>query len=134
MSAPSSFVRGSTYKRDGNRCVSCGTRENLEYQHRRAEGMGGRAGEPGMVDGVTCCTLCNRGYESNLQRIALRWGWKVRSWVSDRGRVPVYYVLERTWYRLLPDGARERLTWHEAMEMMSAVYGPSYDEQKGLVG
>lgn len=133
MTGPSTYVRGATVKRDGGRCVSCGARVNLEYQHRRAEGMGGRAEAPSMVDGVTCCTLCNIGYEGAGQRVALRWGWKVRSWVTDRGRVPVYYILERTWYRLLPDGGRERLSWHEAMEMMTDVYGPSYDEQKGLV-
>lgn len=139
MAKPTLAIRLDTYDRDGDRCVSCGTDRDLEYQHRRAEGMGGREESPALCDGLTSCAFCNPGYESNLQAVALRWGWKVRSWVTDRSRVPVYYPLERQWYRLLrvandAGETRERLSWAEAMDMMHKVYGPAYVEDKGLVG
>lgn len=139
MSKPTLSVRLDTYDRDHNQCVSCGTTDGLEYQHRRAEGMGGREEAPALCDGLTTCSLCNPGYESNLQRVALRWGWKVRSWVTDRSRVPVYYPRERSWFKLLRvrDEAGElrvRVSWDEAMGMMRDVYGPAYEPEKGLVG
>jgi hypothetical protein len=133
VSEPTLAVRKQTYRRDGFRCISCGAWSGLQYQHRRAEGMGGRAARPGMVDGLTSCALCNPGYEGALQRVALKHGWKVRSWVSDRSRVPVWYALERCWYRLAKDGSRERVSRSEAMGMMRDVYGPAWDDEKGLV-
>jgi hypothetical protein len=139
MAKPTLAVRLDTYDRDGERCVSCGTRTDLQYQHRRAEGMGGREKAPAICDGLTSCTLCNPGYEGPLQRVALRYGWKTRSWVSDRSRVPVWYPLERSWFRLLrrvneAGELRVRVSHGEAMAMMRDVYGPAWDDEKGLVG
>lgn len=139
MGKPTLAIRLDTYDRDGNRCCSCGALTGLEYQHRRAEGMGGREGAPALCDGLTSCWLCNPGYEGALQPVALKNGWKTRSWVTDRSRVPVWYPLERTWYRLLrvadEEGeTRVRLTEGEAMAMMTSVYGPAYVAGKGLIG
>jgi hypothetical protein len=133
MAKPTLAVRLETYDRDGHRCVSCGRRDQLEYQHRRVEGMGGRLDAPAIVDGLTTCPVCNRGYEGVLQASALRYGWKVRSWVIDRGLVPVFYPMERRWFRLLDDGARVGITFEHAMEMMHDVYGNAYDPARGLV-
>lgn len=139
MAKPTLSIRLDTYDRDDNCCVTCEARTGLEYQHRRAEGMGGREESPAICDGLTSCWLCNPEYEGRLQAVALKNGWKTRSWVTDRSRVPVFYPRDRNWYRLLrkvndAGELRERLTRAEAMGMMRDVYGPAYDEEKGLVG
>jgi hypothetical protein len=126
VSDPTPVTRAVTYERDGH----------LQYQHRAAVGMGGSKIRPLLVDGLTSCAICNPAYEHELQAQALRFGWKVPSWVRDRGLVgdvPVYYLPERTWYRLRYDGRRIRISQMRAMQMMHDVYGDSYDEEKGLV-
>lgn len=136
MSDPTPATRAVTYERDGHRCVSCGAWVQLQYQHRAAVGMGGSKIRPLFVDGLTSCAICNPAYEHELQAQALRFGWKVPSWVRDRDRmadVPVYYLLERTWCRLRLDGGRVRISRARAMQLMHEVYGESYDEEKGLV-
>lgn len=132
MSIPTPVVRAVTYERDGHRCVSCGVRTSLQYQHRRAVGMGGSKIPPKLADGVTTCGLCNPAYEAGLQQSALRFGWKVKAWVKHPELVPVYFLLERTWCELTTDGRRLRVSQVRAMEMMTAVYGEQYDEEKGL--
>lgn len=130
MSEPTPVVRAVVYERDGEQCVSCGAREHLQFQHRRAEGMGGRKARPTHEEGLTTCALCNPRYEGDMQRKALLLGWKVRAWVIDQGRggeVPVYYVPERSWWRL-QGAVRVRISRARAMAMMSAVYGPEYEE------
>lgn len=130
MSEPTPVVRAVVYERDGEQCVSCGARDGLQFQHRRAEGMGGRDARPTHEEGLTTCGMCNPRYEGDLQRKALLLGWKVRTWVADQERaheVPVYYAYERSWWRL--EGPRRvRISRARAMEMMSAVYGPQYEE------
>jgi hypothetical protein len=136
VSDPTPATRAVTYERDGHRCVSCGAWVHLQYQHRAAVGMGGSKVRPLFVDGLTSCATCNPAYEHALQAKALRFGWKVPQWVRERGRVadvPVYYLLERTWCRLLTDGRRIRITRAAAMQLMHEVYGESYDDEKGLV-
>lgn len=137
MADPTPIVRAVTYERDGERCLSCGARRGLQYQHRDAVGMGGSKIRPLLEEGVTSCEVCNPAYEGALQMVALKYGWKVRGWVKKRfgtlSVVPVYYVLERTWFRLTREGKRERLSQAEAMGMMHKVYGEQYDEELGLV-
>lgn len=129
MVAPSAGVRAVTYERDGHRCVSCGATTHLEYQHRKRVGSGGSKIRPGLPDGVTSCSWCNAGYEGDGQADALRYGWKVRSWVDDAARVPVWYVTDRAWYVLKKDGLRHRVPLHVATEMMVEVYGLAYLEE-----
>lgn len=127
MSAPTPVVRAVTYERDGERCVSCGARRGLQYQHRQAVGMGGSKRRPGYADGVTSCAVCNPEYEGRLQREALLYGWKVARWVSDPSVVPVFYRIERAWFRLTTTGSRVRITEMVAVGMMRDAYGPTYD-------
>lgn len=133
MSDPIPVVRAVTYERDLHRCCSCGTVTRLQYQHRRVVGMGGSKERPSFQDGVTSCALCNPAYESTMQRQALRFGWKVRSWVQRPELVPVWFVLDRSWFTLTTDGRRVPVTRVRAMEMMHDVYGDAYDEEKGLI-
>lgn len=95
--------------------------------------MGGSELRPTLEDGLTSCRDCNPGYEGPLQARALRFGWKVRRWVPRPELVPVFYWVERTWYRLTLEGRRVRISTVEAMRMMQAVYGPGYVVGKGLL-
>lgn len=129
MVAPTALVRAQTYERDRYRCVSCGAIEPLEYQHRAAEGMGGRAARPLLTEGITSCAFCNAGYEGNLQALALASGWKVRRFVVEQGiagLVPVLYAWEGQWCTLSRTGARSPISVTEAMAMMADVYGPGW--------
>jgi hypothetical protein len=125
-------VRAVTYERDSHRCVSCGALSPLQYQHRRAEGMGGRKAAPTLVEGLASCPLCNPRYEDTQQAVALAHGWKVRSWVRDMGAVPVFYAWEGRWC-VLVGGERRPVSRAVAMEMMRDVYGDAWDDEKGLV-
>lgn len=131
MADPTPVVRAVTYERDGERCVSCGARAGLQYQHRQAVGMGGSKRRPRLDEGLTSCASCNPAYESSLQESALRFGWKVKKWVKDCALVPVYYPLERAWFRLAAEGGRVRVSPDVAMQMMVEVYGTVYDVEKG---
>jgi len=133
MTAPTPVVRAVMLERDAHRCVKCGIRHRLEAQHRRAVGMGGSKVRPLYADLVTACSVHNEEFEHTGQAEALRYGWKVARWVKQPEEVPVYYWLERVWCRLLTDGTRVRVTYAEAMEMMTAVYGDQYVIGKGLV-
>ncbi|WP_022886390.1 hypothetical protein [Glaciibacter superstes] len=124
---PTATVRKGTYKRDGYRCVSCGATSPLTFQHRRAVGMGGTIHRPVIVDGLTSCAFCNEAYEHGLQTVALLRGWKVKKWVKDPGRVPVWFPLERSWSVLLPDGSRVPTTEVAAKRMMADVYGEQWE-------
>lgn len=125
MSDPTTDVRRSTYTRDDYRCAVCSS-PNVTYQHRRAVGSGGSPIPPEMEDGLSLCGPHNEAAEHRLQTAALYYGWKVRRWVQDPSRVPVFYLQELAWYRL--EGKRRILISPEyAQEMMLAVYGDQYD-------
>lgn len=133
MSAPTPLTRAAVYKRDGNRCVTCGEPSGLSFQHRRASGMGGSSIRPGAADGVTACLPHNERYEGDLQATALAYGWKVRKWANPT-LVPLYVAHEWRWYRL--EGTeRIEITAVVALDMMHAVYGDEYmrwfEEAKG---
>lgn len=67
-----------------------------------------------------------------MQREALLKGWKVRRWVvTVHGigyRVPVFYVVERTWFLLGRDGSRTAISPGRARGLMVEVYGVEYEE------
>ena len=76
---------------------------------------------------------CNESYENRRQTVALAMGWKVRRWVTEPERVPVFYVNEHAWSVLDPGGDRHRVTAAMALVMMRDVYGPSFTFEKGPV-
>ncbi|PRB09244.1 hypothetical protein CQ047_11235 [Microbacterium sp. MYb72] len=84
--------------------------------------MGGSKNLPAPVDGLALCAICNAGCEGGMQAQALRYGWKVRAWVTNPERVPVFYPREMRWCRL--EGTyRVPITYSVAMEMGCSVYG-----------
>lgn len=120
MTAPTPKVRELTYRRDGYRCVSCGSPIRLEWQHRQAVGMGGSNHKPNAAEGITSCTICNGAYEAELQTRALLCGWKVRRFCAmPVESVPVWYPLEQAWFVLNVDGSRDQLIEVNAMELMA---------------
>lgn len=130
MSAPTPATRAVTYERDEHRCVSCGTLGPLQYQHRAAEGMGGRTAAPLLDEGVTSCATCNPRYEGDWQTRALVRGWKVRRWVVEQSiayRVPVF-VHMHGWVLLDREGGRTPISAGRARGLMVEVYGDEYLE------
>lgn len=124
MAAPTAAVRRDMYVRDNGQCYTCGAVDGLSFQHRRADGMGGSKVQPGVPDGVTACIICNGRYETDLQTIALGYGWKVRKW-ADPLLVPAFHAPTYTWYRF--EGIfRHIVTAVVAWDMMHAVYGEQY--------
>lgn len=128
MSAPTPVVWAVVKERDEQRCVSCGARVGLQFQHRQATGMGGTKRKPLYHEGITSCAVCNDHYENVLQREALARGWKVARWVKHPEDVPVFYMMERTWWVLSTRGTRLRVSAAEAIAMMQRVYGAEYEE------
>lgn len=126
MSAPSKDVWDAVKARDGGQCIVCGTQHGLSFQHRQAVGMGGSKHRPTCVEGVTACLPHNEAFEHRLQALALLRGWKVRSWVEDAGRVPVWYPLLGGWHVLRGEG-REWVTARAARALMVDVYGDEYE-------
>jgi hypothetical protein len=130
MAEPTRLVRRGVFDRDQHRCIRCGAVAGLEFQHRRAEGMGGRRSTPPKFsEGLVACTICNNGFEAQLQRTALYHGWKLRSWVIDRfgaSAVPVYDAVDRQWYRLV-ERVRRPVSVEEAAFAMRHVYGNEWE-------
>jgi len=121
---PTAQVRSGTYRRDLNRCISCGTTDGLTYHHRQASGMGGNPVRPTMPEGLTACMICNAAFEAELQTAALRFGWKVRRWVKNPARVPVFDAVAGYWVVLhQTEPERRRVPQRVAQRMMRDVYG-----------
>lgn len=103
MAAPTPKMRALIYKRDGGRCVSCGSTAGLTVQHRKTVGMGGTKTLPTVQELVTACLPCNQGFEAELQTKALEHGWKLRRFANP-AEVPVYYAWAHSWYLLKDNG------------------------------
>lgn len=133
--------RALVLRRDLFRCVRCGKDTALEMQHRRRVGAGGSKVRPPVTDLVTACSWCNEGFEGVGQTEALVYGHKVRSWVVDPGRVPLFNRPLRVWGRLTDAGGVIILQPQDAMDAMRSVYGTEWDrwadqlrEPLGLMG
>lgn len=117
MTAPTKKVRDLVYRRDNNRCISCGSHISLSFQHRQATGMGGSKVKPLPHEGLTACLPCNESFEADKQSDALYWGWKVRRFCPVAvDVVPVYYRIEAAWFLLNADGSRDRINEATANE------------------
>ena len=127
MTAPPKRDRDRLYRRDRHVCVSCGRGVGLQAQHRRAVGQGGSKLAPTLSDLLTSCWGCNPRYEGDMQGDALRYGWKVRRWVTSPAEVPVFVRSLRAWFVLDDDGHRVQVTETKARRMMRAVYGEEAD-------
>jgi len=111
MTAPTARLRKEVYLRDGNRCVDCGTSDNLSIQHREASGMGGRGKKAPPLTASDLLTLClpdNEACEAEGQSRALALGYKIR---RNRGqitadRIPIFDRNTKFWYQLNRDGSR----------------------------
>ncbi|WP_162942668.1 hypothetical protein [Cryobacterium soli] len=125
MTPPPPKVRAATYKRDGHRCVTCGTSERLEWQHRAASGHGGRGKKaPPLTpaDGVTSCWVCNPSYEGAGQPRALALGWKIRRFTQmTASQIPFFVSALGEWW--LPDelGGREIISHNLAQELLAGA-------------
>ena len=122
MTAPTPKVRAATYLRDLHRCVSCGTSEGLTWHHRAATGNGGRGGKAPLLtpaDGLTACGLCNMRFESDMQTVALRSGWKLKKFRQVPAcEIPYRDAMTGLWW--LPDveGFRHQVTVQEALRRL----------------
>lgn len=127
-----SAVRDAVFARDGLACLACGSPHALEFQHRQATGMGGTSKPVSPAGGIVLCSLCNERTEADMQTDALRFGWKVRRWIDRPTRVPVYSLIDRTWWHLDDHGSRERLDDYEAEHLMRLAYGPEWDDMQAV--
>lgn len=128
MAQPTPELRAGTFERDAHRCLSCGARSPLEYQHRQAVGMGGTKNLPDWADGITACSSCNRRYEADLQTLALAAGWKVRRNVDVAlTEIPVYDVPTHTWFQLDDHGWRTPIRRSLAVLKIVAAYDGEFD-------
>lgn len=96
-------------KRDGRRCLHCGTTEGLTVQHRANRGHGGSRSAESPANGIILCGLLNGRLESDpdaaeLARLA---GWKLSRHV-DPAAWPVWDAVARVWWLLDHEGERCR--------------------------
>lgn len=61
-------MRQRIYERDGNKCVDCGSANNLTLQHRVSKGMGGSKMYDTYPYLITMCQPCNVALESDYYR------------------------------------------------------------------
>lgn len=112
--------------RDGHRCLSCGTRDVLTWQHREASGNGGRGKKaPALTtaDGCTLCFWCNGSAEAEGQERALALGYKIRRNRGDvkASNIPVFDISDRKWYLLDEVGGRKVCAPITALELLDAA-------------
>jgi hypothetical protein len=134
MTDPGKKLREEVYRRDGYRCVVCGS-PNITFQHRQASGQGGRGSKAPKLtaaDGLSACLLDNQAFEADLQTRAIANGWKVKRFTPvPAAEVPVWYRVEQQWYLLNPDGSRDPLTEEQASEYrvlagtLEVIYAPN---------
>lgn len=126
MSVVPKAVRWATYERDGFMCACCGATDNLSFQHRRAVGMGGagkKAAPLTPADGVTACVPCNGRFEADLQREALKRGWKVpRSTPIPCDQIPYFHSPRGIWVLPDRDGGYRVLSRRVATAMLADGY------------
>lgn len=135
MVAPTTHVRGLVLLRDGSQCVSCSTHTSpLEMNHRQSVGGGGSKVRPMPHELNTACSRCNMRFESDLLAGGLAHGWKVRKWVDDCSRVPMFHAARGRWGLLSGDGGVQVIARAEAYERMRDVYGEQWDQWAAEAG
>ena len=104
-------------KRDGSRCIHCGSTEGLVPHHRMNRGMGGSKALETPSNVLTMCSLFNSAMESegSAQAWAIRNGWKlVRVNPNLVGEVlrhaAVWDYNTGKWFALKDDYTREEVS------------------------
>ncbi|HEY8588192.1 MAG TPA: hypothetical protein VIL55_01440 [Naasia sp.] len=77
---------------------------------------------------MTACVVCNGLFEASMQSKALRFGWKVRRWVSLHRieDLPVFYQWAGIWAVLTPTGELRRISRADAEARMLSIYGDEW--------
>jgi len=101
--------RQIVYARDDERCVSCGTNQNLTIHHRVNRGAGGSKLFNGLAYLLLVCTYCNSLFESSAdeQERAKELGYKLsrnQSPQPDPTQIPVWYSYKSQFFYLDNEG------------------------------
>jgi len=91
--------------RDDNRCVACGTEQELTIHHRVNRGAGGSKLYDTHSHLLTMCYRCNNSFEADdvSARKARVNGYKLLRNTNppiDPATIPVFYYWESKWYLL----------------------------------
>lgn len=88
-------------RRDGEKCLHCGTTEGLVPQHRRNRGMGGSKARSVPSNVIVLCSAYNGEIEANVAAAsrAVAYGWKVVG-MDAPDMVPVYDTTAQGWFLL----------------------------------
>lgn len=105
----SASVVREVMKRDGFRCLHCGS-EDVTIQHRKNVGAGGAKKDSPLHQPANLILLCgayNALIESDPREaaIARHYGWKIRT-LYEAHETPVFDVNTGSWYRLEDTGSR----------------------------
>jgi hypothetical protein len=88
-------------RRDGEKCLHCGTTEGLVPQHRRNRGMGGSKARDVPSNIIVMCSAYNYEIEADAAAAskAVAYGWKVVG-MDAPDMVPVYDRTAQGWFLL----------------------------------
>lgn len=88
-------------RRDGEKCLHCGTTEGLVPQHRKNRGMGGSKERDVPSNIIVMCSAFNERIEQDAEAAqrAVQYGWKVVG-MDTPWLVPVYDVTAQGWFLL----------------------------------
>lgn len=95
-------------RRDGLRCIHCGTTDALTCQHRGVKGTGGRNSAERPSNGIILCWALNVAIEQDAELAAWaeEMGWKI-STHADPTTIAVYdtteaaaFLLDDAWNRV----------------------------------
>jgi len=105
-------LRQAVFDRDGNKCVSCGTIDNLTIQHRVSKGMGGSKQFDTVAYLLTLCLICNVRLEADADfaKLGIDYGWKIRrNTLESLDPTAVIVKYADGWYRLDEQGTKIKI-------------------------
>lgn len=102
----SKFTKNKLFQRDLDRCVHCGTTDDLAIHHRKNRGMGGSKQLDRLDNLLVICNTYNVAMESNadVRQQAIAYGHKLNSW--DGFDTPVFDIPLGLWFHLNEVGDR----------------------------
>lgn len=110
-------IRQKVYTRDLERCVHCGTTEDLAIHHRKNRGMGGSKQLERYDNYLLICNTYNVAMESDasVREQAILNGHKLNSW--DDFSLPALDIPLGVWFNLDVSGNR-----HETKEIERGLF------------